>query len=166
KKTLSDKFATPKGSWKVVDGVLVGKELKSDKHAAVLSYQQPNRNSLIQFSFMLDGTKGFHLSFNHAKGHLFRVIVDTESVAIRTDKDKKDPKSEPLTISQTKSKIAEGEWHTMLVEIIDDQVLVQFDEGPTIIGLHPSLAVDKPNYRFVMRGESLKIDDLKIWAAE
>jgi hypothetical protein len=60
----------------VIDGVLVGKELKADKHAAVLNFQKSNRNSVVRFSFKLDGeTKGFNFSLNHAKGHLFRVNV-------------------------------------------------------------------------------------------
>ena len=38
----------------------------------------------------LAGSKGFHLSYNHAKGHLFRVLVSETDVTVRTDKDKKD----------------------------------------------------------------------------
>lgn len=165
-KNLSDQFAATRGEWKIADGVLVGKELKSDNHAAVLTYKQPNRNSRIRFSFMLDGTNGFNLSFNHSKGHLFRVIISTEAMIVRTDKDKKDPKSKPILLDQIKGEISEGVWHTLLVEVLDDKVKAQLDNGMTVVGAHPSLAVDKPNYRFVMRGESLKIDDLKIWAAK
>lgn len=164
--TLGEKFVAAKGEWKLADGVLVGKELATDNHAAVLHYQQPNRNSRIQFSFMLDGIEGFNLSFNHAKGHLFRLMFDSESLTIRTDKDKKDPSSKPIVLDKVKGEMPPGEWHTVLVEVLDDKVKVQLDNGMTAVGAHPSLAVEKPNYRFVMKGASLKIDDLKIWAAE
>ena len=48
---MSKPLTAVKGEWQVVDGVLLGKELKSDAHAAVLNYQQKNRNSIVRFSF-------------------------------------------------------------------------------------------------------------------
>lgn len=49
----------------VVEGVLVGNELKADKHAAVLNFQKSNHSSVVRFSFKLDGeTKGFSFSFS------------------------------------------------------------------------------------------------------
>ncbi len=35
--------------------------------------------------------------------------------------------------------------------------------GLTVAGSHAKLDTEKPNYRFVMRGDSLSIDDLHIW---
>ncbi len=63
--------------------MLVGKELKADKHAAVLNFQKLNRNSVVRLSFKLDGeTSGFSFSLNYAKGHLFRVNVHFHIVAV------------------------------------------------------------------------------------
>ncbi|MDF1745149.1 MAG: hypothetical protein P1V19_15730, partial [Gimesia sp.] len=73
---LSKKWAANKGEWVVEEGVLTGKELQADKHAAVLTWKLPNRNSIIRCSFQLKDSKFFHVSLNHQKGHLFRVIID------------------------------------------------------------------------------------------
>ncbi len=153
-----------KGDWGIVDGALVGREKKEDAHAAVVNCDRPNRNSTIQFSFKLDGTDGFHLSYNRAKGHLFRVIVGKTGVIIRTDKDKKDPASKPVTLAKADAKIKQGTWHTMRVTLDGEQVTVQINDDLKLTGSHPSLDVDKPNYRFVMRGATLALDNVKIWA--
>ena len=153
-----------KGQWKVVDGVLTGKELAADQHAAVLNYQKRNRNSVVRFSFQVDNkTSGFNFSLNHARGHLFRVVVTPQVLSVRLDKDKKDPKSKPLALGNAKASFKKGQWYTMQVEMVGDKVVVQTDNGATVKAAHEKLDTDKPNYRFVMRAESLSIDDLTIW---
>lgn len=159
------KVAAPvKGQWRVVEGCLVGKELAADKHAAVLNYQKPNRNSAVQFSFKFDdSSQGFHFSLNHAKGHLFRVVVAPDRISVNLDKDKKDPNSKVVAMGTAKGDLKQGQWYTMLVEMRGQQVVVQVDNGMTVAIAHPKLDTDKPNYRFVTRGQTLSIDDLKIW---
>ncbi len=153
-----------KGEWKLADGVLHGKELKADEHAAVLNYQQKNRNSVVRFSFKLDeNTIGFHFSMNHKKGHLFRVIVSPTKMAVNLDKDKKDPTSKRIVLGSSQGQFEPGNWYTMQVEMVGEQVVVQVDNGASVKASHASLDTDKPNYRFVMRGNSLSIDDLRIW---
>ncbi|MCA9084282.1 MAG: DUF1080 domain-containing protein [Planctomycetaceae bacterium] len=161
---LSKTAAAVKGEWKVVDGTLVAKELAADKHAAVLNYQKPNRNSVVRFSFKIDGsTEGLHFSLNHAKGHLFRVVVTPTGLSINLDKDKKDPASKAKVLATAKGKFEQGQWYTMLVEMVHDKVSVQTDNGLAVEASDPKLDTDKPNYRFVMKGDSLSIDDLEIW---
>lgn len=169
---LSESFDSPlappmvgvKGRWKVTDGNLVGAELAADKHAAVLNVQQQNRNSVVRFSFKADGnTSGLNLSMNHAKGHLFRVVATPSGISIVLDKDKKDPNSKPVVLATAKGELASGQWHTLQLEIVGDRVLAMTDNGLIAEASHPSLDVDKPNYRFVMKGDSLTIDDLQIW---
>jgi len=156
-----------KGAWKVKDEAIVVKELKSDEHAAVLICKLKNRDSIVRFSFKLDGsTKGFNFSLNHAKGHLFRVIVAPTGLTVRTDKDKKDTSIKSELIAQAKAKFEQGKWYTLQVEMVGKRVVAITDNGLKVSGQHPRLDTDKPNYRFVMRGETLSIDDLKIWAAE
>jgi hypothetical protein len=161
---MSKVMAGVKGEWKVVDGVLTGKELKSDKHAAVLNFQKKNHNSVVRFSFKFDDkTKGLHFSLNHPKGHLFRVVVDSSQLKLQLDKDKKDPKSKSMSLGTAKGKFEQGQWYTMQVEMVGDQVVAQTDNGAIVEGSHARLDTPKPNYRFVMRGETLSIDDLHIW---
>lgn len=165
--TLGKQWAAAKGEWKIKDGAIVAKELKADEHAAVLTCKVKNRDSIVRFSFKLDGTtKGFNFSLNHAKGHLFRVIIAPTGLTVRTDKDKKDKTIKSELIAQAKAKFEQGKWYTLQVEMVGDRVVAMTDNGLKVSGQHPRLDTEKPNYRFVMRGETLSIDDLKIWAAK
>jgi len=166
-KAIAEPMIGVKGEWTVTDGTLVGKELASDQHAAVLSFQKKNRDSVVRFSFKADGnTKGFNFSLNHAKGHLFRVVITPASISINLDKDKKDPESKAVVLATAKGKIENGEWHTLQVEMVGDCVRAQTDGGLKVEASHPKLNTEKPNYRFVMSGDSLSIDDLQIWEIE
>ncbi len=161
---LAKPAAAVKGQWKVVEGVLVGKELAADKHAAVLNYQKKNRNSVVRFSFKCDGdTQGFNFSLNHSGGHLFRVVVAPTKMTLNLDKDKKDPDSKAQVLATAKGEFKQGQWYTMQIEMLGDRVVAQTDNGLIVEGSHAKLDTDKPNYRFVMRGDSLAIDDLHVW---
>ena len=161
---LDTSFVPVKGEWKIVDGCVTGKELAADKHAAVLNYQKKNRNSVVRFSFKLDGTTtGFHFSLNHAGGHLYRVIVTPQGVTINLDKNKKEAASRAQMLARAAGNFEQGKWYTMQVEMLGEKVAVQTDNGLAIQASHPTLDTDKPNYRFVMKGESLSIDDLQVW---
>ena len=153
-----------KGDWKIIDGVLGGKEIDADNHAAVLNYGIPNHNSVVRFSFKFDDdTKGMMFSLNHKRGHLFRVVVSPSKMTINLDKDKKDPTSKAKILATAKGDFRSGMWYTMQIEMLGDQVVAQTDHGVVAKAQHEKLDTDKPNYRFVMRGESLSIDDLMVW---
>lgn len=175
KQVVDESFAAPalgkawtvtKGDWQVREGALVGKEKATDEHAAVLTLGQPNRDSILRFSFRLDGAKGFNVSWNHPKGHLFRVGIAEDGLTLNKDRDKKDPASKIVALGKAAGKFEAGKWHTVLVEIHGAKVSVQADNGAKLTGSHPELDVDKTGYRFVTRGESVSIADVKVWQVE
>ena len=153
------------GDWQVRDGAVVGKEKASDEHPAVLFLNQPHRDAIVRFSFKLDGAKGFNLSFNQLKGHLFRVTVAADGLTLSKDKDKQDPKSKAVQLGKAAGKFEAGKWHTLLLETKGGKVSVQADNGAKVEGSHPELDVDKTGYRFIVRGESLRLSDVKVWQA-
>jgi len=163
---LSKTWAQIRGEWNVVEGEVVGKEVKSDKHAAVFHCLKKNRNSIVRFSFKLDGAEGFHFSLNHAKGHLFRVLVSGDSLLVRTDVDKKDKSIKSEVVAKAVGKFEQDKWYTMQIEMVGDKVSVVTDNGLKVTGQNSRLDTDKPNYRFILKGESLVLDDVKIWAVQ
>jgi hypothetical protein len=163
---LGKRWSVSKGEWKVTDGVVEGREKAEDKHAAVLTCKVPNRDSAIRFSFCLGKAKQFHLSFNRKRGHLFRVMVTPGSLVLRTDKPGKKSKIRPVVLAKAAVKFDPEQWYTMLVEVRGDHVSVQTDNGAKLKGSHSSLDVDKPNYRFILRGQALQLDDVTIWKAK
>ena len=162
---LAKTWNCAKGDWQVRDGALVGKEKKEDNHAAVCALAVPNHDSIIRLSFKFDGTNNLGLSYNHAKGHLFRVNITSTGVAVSLDPDKKDPNSKPQSIGKAEAKFENGQWYTIQVEVKGQKVAVQTDNGVKIEGSSPTLDVDKTGYRFVTRGESVLLADVKAWEA-
>ncbi len=159
-------WAVAKGEFQVRDGALAGWEKKEDMHAAVLALQKPFKNSILRFSFKRDGVTGFNVSFNHAKGHLFRVLVNDDSLSIVKDKDKNDPKSKQEVLGKAEGKFPPGQWQTLQIEVVGDRVAVQCDNGVKLEGRASGLDVEKTGYRFVMRGSTLLLDDVNVWEAQ
>src|SRR6478672_8909069 len=118
-------WAAAKGDFQVKDGTLVGWEKKEDMHAAVLNLQKPFKNSIVRFSFKRDGVTGFNVSFNHPKGHLFRVLINDDGLQVNKDKDKKDAAAKAVVLGKAEGKFPPGQWQTMQVEIVGDKVAVQ-----------------------------------------
>jgi hypothetical protein len=160
---LEAPWTIAKGDWVVQEGTIVGKEKASDNHNAVLFLKLPARDSVIRFSYKLDGANKFELSYNQAKGHLFRVLVETDSLTVARDRDKKDEASKREPLAKTAAALPSGEWHTILVEVKGEQVEVQTDDGAKVELKNPDVNVDKTGYRFVMHGASLLLDDVRVW---
>jgi hypothetical protein len=173
---LSDDFSTegplhapwtmPKGKWEVKDGALWGSELKTDKHAAVLHYNKKNYNLIMEFDYELHGAKFLHLSFNHAKGHLWRLMISEKEVRLQKDKNKKDPNSKAEVAAKASFASKAGERHHVTVEIVGPQIVVRVDDKITLKASNPALDTQKPNIRFIVRGESVRLDNVKAWSAE
>jgi len=156
---LPEGWSSVKGEWKVTDGALVGTELPTDKHAAVFSIPDPHANSTLRLRIRLDGAKGFHLSYNHAKGHLFRVSIANGEAILRMDKDKKDPASKGEVLAKKAVVLKPGEWADLTCTVEGTKVLVTIGEV-TLEGTHADLAKEKTGYRFVVAGESIAFDDV------
>jgi len=148
-----------KGEWKVVEGALVGSEVATDKHAAVFSIPDPHVNSTLKMKVRLDGAKGFHLSYNHAKGHLFRLAITGGQATLSMDKDKKDPASKAETLAKETLALKPGEWVEISCAVEGTKVKVTV--GDIVLeGTHPNLAKEKTGYRFVVQGQSVAFDDV------
>jgi hypothetical protein len=161
---LGKQWAVNKGEWVIKDSAVAGASKKEENHAGVLFLNVPNHNSIIRFSFQMDG-KGFNLSYNSAGGHLFRILVTADGLTVNKDRDKKDEKSKNEALAEAKGKIEPGQWHTMMVEVQGGKITVQTDTGLKTELSNSALDVDKTGYRFVT-GTSVLIDDVKVWAVE
>ncbi len=162
---LAESWKVAKGDWQVREGALVARELKDDKHAGVCALEVPNKDSIIRFSYRLQGAKSLSLSLNHAKGHLFRVILTANSVVVNKDKDKKDPSSTGGPLGKAELKGEPTEWHTIQVEMLGSQIAVSGDSGLKIQANDPALDVPKTGYRLVIAGESAEVAALRVWEA-
>lgn len=161
--SLAPAWEIKKGTWQVQDESLTGKEKSEDHHAAVLFLNKPLHDASIRFSFKLDGAKGLALSYNTAKGHLFRCNIHANGVTLSRDPDKSNPASRASEMAKASANFEKGSWHTVIVSIEGDKVTLRTDNGVKLEASDPGINVDKTGYRFVTTGESVALDDVKIW---
>jgi len=81
------------GAFGICDGRLVGAEKPEDGHGAVTRTPVSFSDTIMEFSFRLDGAKGFNLVINDQKcktvhaGHICRVEVTLRSFRLSDDKE-------------------------------------------------------------------------------
>lgn len=171
---LSDSFETgpgkawriAKGKWESVDGATQGSELKEDMHGAVIRVNRPVRNYVIKYSFKLDGTKGTTLSINDAKGHNSRVVINENGFTARKDDHDHAGPDKAKLLQSVKTKIAPGEWHTLVVESNGPEFLARLDGKLVAYGSHEAIDVDKTNFGLTVGGASASFKNLSLWEAK
>ncbi|MDF1656556.1 MAG: hypothetical protein P1U58_03020 [Verrucomicrobiales bacterium] len=154
-----------KGAWAISDGAMSGKELAADNHGAVFMIPDPHTDSSFSCRFQVNGAKGFGLSYNHEKGHLFRVRINAAGVQLSLDKDKKDPTSKPISFGKVDVEIEPGEWYDLTCTVKGDTVTVEC-AGEELSGTHEKLKMGKTGYRFTVAGESVLVDDIAYASAD
>jgi len=164
-------------------------------HAAVYGLEVPNKDSVVEVRIKLDGASMVDVELDDRNftgchyGHICRAQVRYDaktkkgSVQIIDEKDggmrndiytmKSDPakKAEVAKLLVGRSAtfpadVKPGEWQTLVVEIVDDQIRVVLD-GKAVGYLKSSgiAHATKTRYEFGVAGQSGQFDDLKIYSA-
>lgn len=164
-KPLGKTWKAAKGKWELVAGSIQGSELAADMHGAVTRTNLSLRNAVIQYSFKLQGAKTTSLSINDAKGHNSRVIITPTGFSARKDDHDHEGPDKAAVLQAVKTPIAEGEWHTLVVEIQGPDFLARLDGKEIAFGSHDAINVDKSNLGLTVAGESVSFKNLRIWEA-
>lgn len=161
-------WQTRVGDFRVEEGALVLAEMPEDKHNGVLVIPRANRDLAVSFDFRLDGAKALALSFDvkpgtpGRKGHLFRVVLRPDGFAILRDPDKSNPEIKRAKLAEVKTAFEAGKWYTLHVEHVGFEVIARVGEDHVAKASDPLLALPKPGLRFVITGQSARIDNLKV----
>lgn len=160
--------------WKVADGVLRGEastaayQAAHDTHKGVhprIVLTKTPAEYLLQLSFRLVDGKPFVAGerksvppFIEMGHHIARVTWGANGAMLLADGDTLQVDAAP------DFKPEAGKWHTILIERRADEVVVQFQDGPTFHGKHASYVKDP---HAVMLGGleagHLEIDDVTVW---
>ena len=172
-----------------------GKTVAIKAHAAVYGLEVPNKDSVVECRIKLDGASMVDVELDDRNytgchyGHICRAQVRYDAKAKKGSVqiiDEKDGgmKNEIRAMLQDPAKKAEGqkllvgrsatfpadvkpgEWQTLVVEIVDDQIRVVLD-GKAVGYLKSSgiAHATKTRYEFGVAGQSGLFDDLKIYSA-
>lgn len=183
------------GPWKVIiprfevaDGVLVAAQDRAD-HGSVGRVYVPMKNVVMSFRFKLVDSPRFNVVFDdknfkgsHA-GHICRVAVATTNVRLGDDREgvmrndvfkmRRDPKqkeaAEKMLVGRSytaKIPIEAKKWHSMKIEILDDQMRVSVNGSAIGFLKSPGIAhPTKESVHFTVSGNEVHFDDVQIWQA-
>lgn len=165
KPSLDSKWKPAKGKWEIKDGALKGTELASDMHPAVIHAPIAQTDGVYQFDFCFEGGKATHLSLNGAKGHICRVIISPTGFQVRKDGSKTDEKDKGVLLDSCKMNFEKGKWYTMIVETSGKEVLARVDDKHFAFGEDDKVASPKAMFGFPVSGDSVCIDNVKVWEA-
>jgi hypothetical protein len=192
---LAPKWKVGKGSFEVKDGIVTVSEIPEDKHGAY-AYVQPKflfKDVIVEFSAKLEGSRACHLMVNdstykeaHA-GHILRASLMPGKVDLADYKyglmknDIFEKVNDPNTPAEEKKKLRDsikdkgaafkteadlGQWHSVRVVILGDEMFVSLDDKPA--GYLKSAGLDHPTKNalgFEVGGKSSLVKGMKVWEA-
>jgi hypothetical protein len=170
---LSEEWKVALGQWEIVDGALKGVELAKDDHAAVIRHPMEYKNLIAQFCVKFDGGKATSFSCNKTGvGHVCRVSINPTGFSVNKDRPTKESKEEAKVLDTVKVELKKGEWYTVLVEILDEEMVASVTtpdgrQTVTAFGEHSGVAQDKKtDFTFPVSGEAIYFDDVRVWEAQ
>jgi hypothetical protein len=161
----SKEWRVAKGKWEPVDGAWHAEEIPADMHPGVIRRQLKFQNAIFQYSFKLDGAKQTTLSINDEKEHLCRVLIRPNGFTVQKDDHDHEGPDKAVVFKTVATPIKDGEWHTMVVEILGNEMLASLDGDKVGFGSHEMIGHDKANFGFTINGQSASFKNLRVWDA-
>jgi len=165
KSAPSAEWHVAKGKWEPVDGALQGQELPADMHPAVMRRQLKFQNAIFQYSFKLDGAKQTTLSINDEKEHVCRVLIRPNGFTVQKDDHDHDGPDKAVVFQTITTPIQPGEWHTVVVEILGQEMLASLDGDKVGFGAHELIGTPKANFGLTINGQTASFKNLRVWEA-
>ncbi|GAA5507949.1 family 16 glycoside hydrolase [Novipirellula caenicola] len=194
RQSVGEGYTSARGTedaWNIVDGVLVGKQTKSD-HGAVIRKNIKFDDIDLQFDFRFSGGTRFNFVLDdqneksvHA-GHICRVSISPKKISVTDDKTgnmnlevRKQRQSKNLPPEQQKSldtllaektnaaavNLKPGQWYRLGVRIKGDSLEASLD-GKKIVELR-SPGIDHPTKTKIgmtVNGSTIDFDNLKVFS--
>ena len=164
------------GQWKQVDGRFQGSENPQVKHPATASYGIQFQNIILQCQVRLEdveldkdpahGRKFRYLQLRatNEKSYLCSLNVHGGGFQINKDDNDRDGPDKLQALASHKKALAVGQWHTVLIEIMGDEMVATVD-GHAITGQHPAIAQLKHSF-MIVTGPEGSVRDLHLWEAK
>jgi len=154
-----------KGNWQVESGELKGAELPADAHHAYMSRKVTDPNVVIQITFKLDGAKWMG-GFFDGKEHVSALALDGDVFHIKKMSGI-GPTSKSTDIDSTRMKLNDGNWHTVVWEVYDKEMVATIDDQQMALARADDLSSDRSHLELNTGGGQWALfKDVKVWKAE
>ncbi len=155
-----------KGNWVVDSGQLKSAELPADAHQAYSSHPVKEINAIIQFSFKFDGAKGLGAFFDGPGKHISALSFNPDGFGIRKMSGI-GPTTKSTEVDSGKAKLGDGNWHTVVWEIYDKEMVATIDDKEMVLGKADDLDQERAHLELNSSGGQWALfKDVKVWKAE
>jgi hypothetical protein len=153
-----------KGNWQVEGDTLKGAELPEDKHNTYMSREIPTPNVIVQFSFKLQGCPWMGASVD-GKEHVSNLSLQPDFFRIAKVTGV-GPTTKHTEVDNTKLKLNDDAWHTVVWEIYNDEMVASIDDQSMALAKADGLSMDRNHVELNNGGQWAQFRDIKVWKAE
>ncbi len=153
-----------KGNWQVEGDTLKGAELPEDKHNTYMSREIPTPNVIVQFTFKLQGCPWMGASVD-GKEHVSNLSLQPDFFKIAKVTGI-GPTTKHTEVDNTKLKLNDDAWHTVVWEIYNDEMVAAIDDQQMALAKAEGLSMDRNHVELNNGGQWAQFKDIKVWKAE
>ena len=154
-----------KGDWQIDGDALKGAEIAADKHNTYMSREISTPNVIVQFTFKLQGCPWMGASVD-GKEHVSNLSLqpDLFKIAKVTGIG---PTTKHTEVDNTKAKLNDDAWHTVVWEIYGDEMVATIDDKEMVLAKAEGLSADRSHLELNTGGGQWALfKDVKVWKAE
>src|SRR5262245_27299197 len=162
--SISPGWAVQAGKFALKDGALTA--VPSGDDHGTLRHEIALRDAVVQFDFKVGRGGILHVTLNGVNGHgdhIVRVMISEKGFELRKDGSKTDTSDTHKVLDRAVMELADGRWHTMVVEITGRQALARVGDKH-VLGSDPKIERPKGSLGFPMGGDAL-VDNVAVWEA-
>jgi hypothetical protein len=159
-----------KGNYLVEKDQLKVGEIAGDGHLPTMTRNFKESNVVIQFAFKFEGAKWIGVQLDDAtndakKEHVAQLTIQPDSFRIEkmtgfagTTKN--------TVVDQKKMKFEPGIWHTIVWEILGDEMVATIDDKEMVLAKVDGMTLTRSRLQLVSSGDWAWYDEIKVWKAE
>ncbi|HZE98474.1 MAG TPA: hypothetical protein VE981_15685 [Planctomycetota bacterium] len=159
-----------KGNYVVEKDQLKVAEQAGDGHLPTMTRNFKESNVVIQFAFKFEGAKWLGVQLDDAtndakKEHVAQLTIQPDSFRIEkmtgfagTTKN--------TVVDQKKMKFEPGSWHTIVWEIVGDEMVATVDDKDVIMAKVDGMTLVRSRLQLVSSGDWAWYDEIRVWKGE
>jgi hypothetical protein len=93
------------------------------------------------------------------------VLIRPNGFTVQKDDHDHDGPDKAVVFKTIATPIKEGEWHTVVVEILGEEMLASIDGDKVGFGAHELIGTPKANFGLTVNGQKVSFKNLRVWEA-
>ena len=166
----SREWSKYKGNYVVEKDAVRVAEVAGDGHLPTMTRNFKESNVILQFAFKFEGAKWLGMQLDDAthdakKEHVAQLTIQPDGFRVEKMTGF-GPTTQNTVLDQKKLKFDPGTWHTMVWEIVGDEMVATVDDKDMLLVKADGMTLVRSRVQLVSSGEWAWYDEIKVWKAE